>query len=100
MKKQEILKNQLIQKAQQYFINSPYARGVVFGLKRKLPRLRDCKKGNIEYILIAGSIGKNLSSCVSSVWIVAVDGNPRSIVYKKNNVCEGKELPPSHKGVS
>jgi hypothetical protein len=25
MKKQEILKNQLIQKAQQYFINSPYA---------------------------------------------------------------------------
>jgi hypothetical protein len=29
MKKQEILKNQLIQKAQQYFINSPYGRGVV-----------------------------------------------------------------------
>jgi hypothetical protein len=32
--------------------NSPYARGVVLGLKRKLPGLRDCKKGNIEYIVL------------------------------------------------
>ena len=29
-------------------INSPYAPGPVFGLKRKSPRLNDRKEGNIE----------------------------------------------------
>ena len=30
------------------FINSPYAPGPVFGLKRKSPGLNDRKEGNIE----------------------------------------------------